>query len=71
MEQNKALYCGKCGSKLVRFQRGSSKPEVACLCCFACGDMAEVEERSAGLLTGELTAEQAEQIRAQMRDKET
>jgi hypothetical protein len=33
--------------------------------------MADVEERSAGLLAGKLTAEQAEQIRGQMRDKET
>jgi hypothetical protein len=48
MEQNKILYCSKCDAKLVRFQRGSSKPEVACLDCLACGDMAEIEERSAG-----------------------
>jgi hypothetical protein len=42
MEQNKILYCRKCGAKLARFQRGSSKPEVACLDCLASGDMAEV-----------------------------
>jgi hypothetical protein len=55
-----------CGFPLVRFERIRGRPEVACLNCLACGDLAEVQERSAGLLTGELTEDQANEIRRQM-----
>ena len=66
MGTNRALFCSRCGAPLVRFERIRGKPEVACLNCLACGDLVEVEERSAGLLTGEFTEDQANEIRQQM-----
>jgi hypothetical protein len=66
MSANRTLFCSLCGDRLVRFERIPGKPEVACLSCRACGDMREVEERSAGLMTGELNADQVSEIRRQM-----
>jgi hypothetical protein len=59
------LRCHVCGETLVVFERGNESPEIGCLNCLASNDADKVAEDGAGLISGLLTAEQAQDLREQ------
>jgi hypothetical protein len=59
------LRCHVCGETLVVFARGNESPEIGCLNCLASNDADKVAEDGAGLISGLLTVEQAQDLREQ------
>jgi hypothetical protein len=57
------LRCHVCGETLVVFARGNESPEIGCLNCLASNDADKVAEDGAGLISGLLTAGQAQDLR--------
>ena len=59
------LKCHICGETLVVFARGDENPEIGCLNCLASNDADKVTEDGVGLISGLLTAGQAQDLREQ------
>ena len=59
------LRCHVCGETLVVFARGNESPEIGCLNCLASNHADKVAEDGAGLISGLLTVEQAQDLREQ------
>ena len=68
--ENPHLFrCPVCGEALIVFARGDQGPEIGCLYCLAANEADKVAEDGAGLISGLLTARQAQHLRQQFQGR--